>query len=79
MAFTAGERLYLGAEAGVWRGTWMGLPAVRKQRRLRAWRHPDLDDRLGRRRMIAEARLMVRLHRIGLNVPILYDLSLIHI
>tara|TARA_B100000614_G_scaffold260132_1_gene286292 strand:+ start:515 stop:1198 length:684 start_codon:yes stop_codon:yes gene_type:complete len=73
MAFTAGERLYLGAEAEVWRGTWMGLPAVRKQRRLRAWRHPDLDDRLGRRRMIAEARLMVRLHRIGLNVPILYD------
>ena len=39
----------------------MGLPAVRKQRRLRSWRHPDLDDRLGRRRMIAEARLMVRL------------------
>ena len=73
MAFIADERLYLGAEAEVWRGSWMGLPAVRKQRRLRSWRHPDLDDRLGRRRMIAEARLMVRLYRSGLNIPILYD------
>ena len=41
MAFTADERLYLGAEAEVWRGSWMGLPAVRKQRRFRSWRHPD--------------------------------------
>ena len=73
MAFTADERLYLGAEAEVWRGSWMGLPAVRKQRRLRSWRHPDLDDRLGRRRMLAEARLMVRLYKSGLNIPILYD------
>ena len=73
MAFNADERLYLGAEAEVWRGSWMGLPAVRKQRRLRSWRHPDLDDRLGRRRMIAEARLMVRLYRSGLKIPILYD------
>jgi Kae1-associated kinase Bud32 len=73
MAFDAHERLYLGAEAEVWRGSWMGLPAVRKQRRLRSWRHPDLDDRLGRRRMLAEARLMVRLYKNGLNIPILYD------
>lgn len=73
MAFIADKRLYLGAEAEVWRGHWMGQPAVRKQRRLRSWRHPDLDDRLGRRRMIAEARLMVRLYKKGLNVPVLYD------
>ena len=73
MAFSADERLYLGAEAEVWRGTWMGQPAVRKQRRLRSWRHPDLDDRLGRRRMLAEARLMVRLYKSGLNIPVLYD------
>ena len=73
MAFSADERLYLGAEAEVWRGTWMGQPAVRKQRRLRSWRHPDLDDRLGRRRMLAEARLMGRLYKSGLNIPVLYD------
>ena len=43
MAFQADERLHLGAEAEVWSGTWFGRPAVRKQRRQRAWRHPDLD------------------------------------
>ena len=75
MVFQAGERLHLGAEAEVWSGTWLGRPAVRKQRRTRAWRHPDLDHRLGHRRMMSEARLMVRMHRAGIAVPALYDLD----
>ena len=75
MVFQAGERLHLGAEAEVWAGTWLGRPAVRKQRRTRAWRHPDLDHRLGHRRMMSEARLMVRMHRAGIAVPALYDLD----
>ncbi|MBT3652126.1 MAG: Kae1-associated serine/threonine protein kinase [Euryarchaeota archaeon] len=73
MVFIDEQRLHLGAEAEVWRGSWMGQSAIRKQRRNRTWRHPDLDDRLGRRRMIAEARLLVRLYRSGLNVPLLLD------
>jgi Kae1-associated kinase Bud32 len=73
MVFIDEQRLHLGAEAEVWRGSWMGQSAIRKQRRNRSWRHPDLDDRLGRRRMIAEARLLVRLYRSGLNVPLLLD------
>ena len=73
MVFIDEQRLHLGAEAEVWRGSWMGQSAIRKQRRDRSWRHPDLDDRLGRRRMIAEARLLVRLYRSGLNVPLLLD------
>ena len=73
MVFIDEQRLHLGAEAEVWRGSWMGQSAIRKQRRNRRWRHPDLDDRLGRRRMIAEARLLVRLYRSGLNVPLLLD------
>lgn len=75
MVFQAGERLHLGAEAEVWSGTWFGRPAVRKQRRTRAWRHPDLDHRLGHRRMMSEARLMVRMQRAGIAVPALYDLD----
>ena len=75
MAFQPDERLHLGAEAEVWSGTWFGRPAVRKQRRQRAWRHPDLDHRLGHRRMMSEARLLVRMHRAGLAVPALYDLD----
>ncbi len=75
MVFREGERLHLGAEAEVWAGHWMGRPAVRKQRRARAWRHPDLDHRLGHRRMMSEARLLVRMHRAGLRVPALLDLD----
>ena len=47
MAFIEEHRLHLGAEADVWRGTWFGKQAVRKQRRPRSWRHADLDHRLG--------------------------------
>ena len=75
MAFVPAERLHLGAEAEVWSGTWMGLDAVRKLRRPRKWRHPDLDHRLGYRRMMSESRLLIRLKRSGVNVPTLYDLD----
>ena len=75
MVFQAAERLHLGAEAEVWSGTWFGRPAVRKQRRTRAWRYPDLDHRLGHRRMMSEARLMVRMQRAGISIPALYDLD----
>ena len=75
MVFQEEQRLHLGAEAEVWSGLWMGRPAVRKLRRPRAWRHPDLDHRLGHRRMMSEARLLVRMHRAGLAVPALFDLD----
>ena len=58
MVFLPDSRLYLGAEAEVWSGLWMGKPAVRKLRRNRAWRHPDLEKRLGYRRMLSEARIL---------------------
>lgn len=75
MVFTPAERLHLGAEAEVWKGTWFGTQAVRKQRRPRSWRHPDLDHRLGVRRMISEARLLIRSRKAGLSVPAVLDLD----
>jgi len=75
MVFTPAERLHLGAEAEVWKGTWFGKQAVRKQRRPRSWRHPDLDHRLGVRRMISEARLLIRSRKAGLSVPAVLDLD----
>ena len=75
MAFVPSERLHLGAEAEVWSGTWMGRDAVRKLRRPRKWRHPDLDHRLGYRRMMSESRLLIRLKRSGVNVPAVLDLD----
>ena len=76
MAFIEHQRLHLGAEAEVWRGTWFGKQAVRKQRRPRSWRHADLDYRLGVRRMTSEARLLIRLRKLGLPVPAVWDLDL---
>lgn len=75
MAFTPSHRLHLGAEAEVWSGTWMGKEAVSKLRRPRKWRHPDLDHRLGHRRMMSEARLLIRLKNVGMAVPALWDLD----
>lgn len=75
MAFEPTERLHLGAEAEVWAGTWMGVDAVRKLRRPRKWRHPDLDHRLGHRRMMSESRLLIRLKRSGVRVPAVLDLD----
>lgn len=76
MVFLPDARLHLGAEAEVWSGHWMGKPAVRKLRRDRAWRHPDLEKRLGYRRMLSEARILIRLKGSGLPVPAIWDVDL---
>ena len=76
MVFLPDSRLHLGAEAEVWSGLWMGKPAVRKLRRNRAWRHPDLEKRLGYRRMLSEARILIRIKNSGLPVPAIWDVDL---
>ena len=76
MAFQTIKRLHLGAEAEVWSGIWMGKPAVKKIRRNRAWRHPDIERRLGYRRMLSEIRILIRLYRMGLPVPAVWDVDL---
>ncbi len=76
MVFQPNARLHLGAEAEVWAGHWMGRPAVRKIRRHRAWRHPDLEKRLGYRRMLSEARILIRIKDAGIPVPAVWDVDL---
>ena len=76
MVFIPDERLHLGAEAEVWTGSWMGRSAVSKQRRSREWRHPNLDKRLGTRRMVSEAKILMRLHNAGMMVPQVWDLDI---
>jgi len=75
MAFHLHEVLHIGAEAIVGKGEWLGREAVQKQRRPRAWRHPALDERLGKRRMVAEARLLIRLKKLGMHVPEVWDID----
>ena len=69
MVFQPNERLHLGAEAEVWSGLWMGRQAVRKTRRTRGWRQPNVEKRLGFRRLLSAARLLIRARRVGLAVP----------
>ena len=73
-----GERIiHVGAEAEVGIGTYLGQPAIVKIRRPRGWRHPELDARLTRRRMMAEARLLTKLARAGLPVPLIQDFDIV--
>tara|TARA_B100001013_G_scaffold341262_1_gene265536 strand:- start:206 stop:883 length:678 start_codon:yes stop_codon:yes gene_type:complete len=69
-------RLHVGAEAVVDAGLWLGLSAIRKERRPRTWRHPDLDKRLTKSRMNTEARMLQRLTIAGLPVPQLLALDM---
>jgi len=61
--------LHEGAEATVSAGSWLGRQAVLKSRRPRGYRHPDLDRRLTRQRLAAEARVLSRLSSFGFPSP----------
>ncbi|EKG20552.1 hypothetical protein MPH_02079 [Macrophomina phaseolina MS6] len=60
-----------GAEALVYRTTFLSpsSPALLKYRPPKPYRHPTLDRRLTKQRILAEARTLVRLRREGVRVP----------
>jgi len=70
-----GKLLHEGAEATVTAGSWLGIPSVLKVRRPRGYRHPDLDRRLTRQRLAAEARALARLQAIGFPSPTIMHLD----
>ena len=76
MDFLEDSVLHIGAEAKVWSGTFLGKQAIKKVRKPRSWRHPSLDHRLGTKRMLNEAKLLIRLFNSGLDVPALLDVNL---
>ncbi len=67
--------LHRGAEALITRTKWRGRPAVEKHRVPKAYRHPRLDGDLRRARLRTEARLFGEARRLGISVPILYDVD----
>ena len=70
------EKLHEGAEAIVTSGYWMGKPAVKKHRRPRTWRHPELDSRLTKSRLTSEARTLLKLQHLNFSGPSIYHLNL---
>jgi len=60
-----------GAEALVYKTTFLAphIPVVVKYRPPKPYRHPTLDRRLTKQRLLAEARSLVRVKREGVNVP----------
>lgn len=60
-----------GAEALLYKTTFLSpdRPAALKIRPVKTWRHPTLDKRLTRQRILAEARVLVKCRREGVPVP----------
>jgi TP53 regulating kinase-like protein len=60
-----------GAEALVYKTTFLTphTPVVVKYRPPKPYRHPTLDKRLTKQRLLAEARSLIRVKRDGVNVP----------
>lgn len=60
-----------GAEALLYKTTFLSKdqPAALKVRPTKPWRHPTLDKRLTRQRILAEARVLVKCRREGVPVP----------
>ncbi|KAJ7332004.1 hypothetical protein JRQ81_014184 [Phrynocephalus forsythii] len=66
------ELVQQGAEARVYRGLFLGRPAVIKHRFPKRYRHPALEERLSRRRTAQEARSLLRCRRAGISAPVVY-------
>ena len=66
-----------GAEAILYRTHFLtpARPAALKYRPAKSWRHPVLDLRLTRRRILSEARILVRCRREGVSVPAVLSLD----
>ena len=65
-----------GAEAELRRTEWHGRPAVEKVRLPKAYRHERLDDEIRKARIRMEARLMSEARKLGISIPIIYDVDL---
>ena len=70
------KKLNEGAEAIVTSGYWLGKPAIKKFRRPRKWRHPELDSRLTKSRLTSEVRTLLKLQQLDFPTPSIFNLDL---
>lgn len=66
-----------GAEALLYRTTYLlpTIPCALKYRPPKSYRHPTLDARLTRHRVLSEARVLVKCRRAGVKVPAIYHVD----
>ncbi|KAG6015542.1 serine/threonine-protein kinase bud32 [Claviceps pusilla] len=66
-----------GAEGRLYKTTYLtpNVPCALKYRPPKPWRHPILDQRLTRHRILSEARILVKCQRDGLRVPAVYAID----
>jgi len=69
------ELLRQGAEAKLYLGDYLGQRAIIKERFAKKYRLPELDVRLTRERLRAEARSLVKCKTLGIKTPILYHVN----
>ncbi|KAI6659986.1 TP53-regulating kinase-like [Oopsacas minuta] len=65
-----------GAEARIYKSSIFNKPCIVKERFLKCYRHPTLHKKLSDKRMIQEARSLVRCHTIGVRTPLVYHTDL---
>ncbi|XP_016096485.1 EKC/KEOPS complex subunit TP53RK [Sinocyclocheilus grahami] len=68
----AAQMIKQGAEARVYRGTFLGRSVIIKERFPKLYRHPEVDEKLTRRRTTQEVRSILRCRRAGINAPVVY-------
>ncbi|PHH88970.1 hypothetical protein CDD83_6806 [Cordyceps sp. RAO-2017] len=73
-ASTAPALVAQGAEGRLYKTTYLQphLPCALKYRPPKPWRHPSLDQRLTRHRILSEARILAKCRRDGVRVPAVY-------
>ncbi|XP_016113954.1 TP53-regulating kinase-like [Sinocyclocheilus grahami] len=66
------QQIKQGAEARIYRGTFLGWSVIIKERFPKLYRHPEVDEKLTRRRTTQEVRSILRCRRAGINAPVVY-------
>jgi TP53 regulating kinase-like protein len=64
-----------GAEGRVFAVTFLERPAIVKQRFKKTYRHPVLDAKITRSRLVGEARAIARARKLGVPTPALYHVD----
>jgi len=65
-----------GAEATVYLAHWYGKEVVIKSRKVKKYRHPNLDDKLRKYRTIHEPQLMNEAKKVGVSTPIIFQIDI---